>query len=165
VFVLARALTYAALFIGFFLVFVPAGLLARAGIDAPRDGALLAVGAALAAAGGALAVWCVVTFALAGKGTPAPFDPPRRLVARGPYRFLRNPMYLGADAALLGAALVYRSLALAAYAAGFLLVVHLFVLWYEEPTLRAAFGEDYDAYCRDVHRWFPRWRPTPPARG
>jgi len=105
-----------------------------------------------------LAVSCIVTFALIGKGTPAPFDPPRRLVVRGPYRFVRNPMYLGAALAMAGAALYYQSLALLAYVVVFLVATHLFVAAYEEPTLRRAFGDDYSAYCGRVGRWFPRSR-------
>jgi protein-S-isoprenylcysteine O-methyltransferase Ste14 len=157
VFVLVRAVTYAALFIGLLLVFVPGRLLARAGVHArPALGAAQVAGGLLAAAGGALALWCILSFAVLGRGTPAPFDPPRRLVVRGPYRFVRNPMYLGAGAALAGAALFYGSWALAAYAAGFLLALHAFVLVYEEPTLRAAFGDDYARYCAQVRRWRPR---------
>jgi protein-S-isoprenylcysteine O-methyltransferase Ste14 len=64
-------------------------------------------------------------------------------------------MYLGAALALAGAALVWRSVALGAYALAFLLVTHAFVVFYEEPTLRATFGVDYDAYCRRVRRWLP----------
>jgi protein-S-isoprenylcysteine O-methyltransferase Ste14 len=100
-------------------------------------------------------VWCIVTFAWIGKGTPAPFDPPHRLVVRGPYRFVRNPMYIGGAVTLAGAALFYRSLFLLAYGCLFLLAACLFVLFYEEPTLRRTFGIDYDAYCRRVSRWLP----------
>jgi protein-S-isoprenylcysteine O-methyltransferase Ste14 len=156
VFTVVRAITYAAVFIGFFLVFLPARILAAAGIAAPpHAGPLQVVGAASTAAGGLLAAWCVLTFALVGSGTPAPFDPPRRLVARGPYRLVRNPMYLGAALALAGAALFFESKPLAAYAGLFLLATHLFVLLYEEPALRRAFGDDYEAYCRQVGRWLP----------
>ena len=94
-------------------------------------------GAILGAAGAALALACIVTFVFVGKGTPAPFDPPRRLVMRGPYRLVRNPMYIGATLALAGAALFYRSLSLLSYAAVFLLVTHGFVVLYEEPTLQS----------------------------
>lgn len=156
-FVLVRAVTYATLFVGFLLVFLPARVLSWAGVSAPRGvGALQVGGAALAVAGAALALWCILTFVFVGKGTPAPFDPPRRLVVRGPYRFVRNPMYLGAALALAGAAAFYRSGALLAYAALFLAVTHLFVLAYEEPVLRQTFGEDYEAYRRRVGRWWPR---------
>jgi len=86
-------------------------------------------------------------------------DPPRRLVVQGPYRFVRNPMYLGAGTALAGAALFFQSLPLVGFTALFLLSTHLFVRWYEEPTLRRTFGEVYQAYCRKVARWRPRLSP------
>jgi protein-S-isoprenylcysteine O-methyltransferase Ste14 len=155
-FIIARAVVYATLFIGFFLIFVPARLLTSSGIVAPPTfGLWQATGMLLAAAGAALALSCVLTFALVGKGTPAPFDPPRRLVVRGPYRFVRNPMYIGAALAMTGAAIYYRSVALLAYVGVFLLVTHLFVMAYEEPTLRRIFGKDYEAYCARVGRWWP----------
>ncbi|HSE52948.1 MAG TPA: isoprenylcysteine carboxylmethyltransferase family protein [Gemmatimonadales bacterium] len=115
-------------------------------------------GAGLAGLGGALALWCIGTFVVVGKGTPAPFDPPRRLVARGPYRLVRNPMYLGAGLAIWGAALVYRSLALFGYGAVFLLAMNALVVAYEEPTLERAFGEEYAAYRARVPRWLPHFR-------
>jgi len=156
-FILTRALVYSALFIGFLLVFLPARVIARSGIAVPeRVGALQIAGGVLTAAGAVLAVSCILTFVLIGRGTPAPFDPPRRLVVRGPYRLVRNPMYLGATAALLGAALFYQSPALAVYAVGFLLAMHAFVLIYEEPRLRRTFAAEYEAYCRRVGRWWPR---------
>jgi protein-S-isoprenylcysteine O-methyltransferase Ste14 len=156
--VLARALTYSTLFIGLLLVFLPARVLSWSGVTRPATiGPAQVAGMVAGAAGAALAVACILTFAFAGKGTPAPFDPPRRLVAQGPYRFVRNPMYIGAGIALTGAALFYRSLPLLAYAGLFLLVTHIFVVIYEEPTLRRSFGEDYDAYCRRVGRWWPRF--------
>lgn len=156
-FIALRTLTYASLFIAFVLIYLPARVLAWAGIAAPA-----ALGPAqwtamfTGAVGAALALWCVGAFAWIGKGTPAPFDPPRRLVIRGPYRFVRNPMYLGAALAVASAALYFRSWALAAFVAGFLLVCHTFVLVYEEPHLRRVFGPEYDDYCRHVHRWLPR---------
>ena len=161
-FVLVRAVTYSALFIGVVLVFLPSRLLVRSGFTSPESTGVTQVGGMLVTTvGAALAVWCILTFALFGKGTPAPFDPPRRLVVLGPYRYVRNPMYLGAAIALAGAALFYGSVAVAVYAAGFLLVMHVFVVWYEEPALRAAFGAAYEVYCGEVRRWWP----SPPARG
>jgi len=156
-FVLVRAITYASLFIGVLLILLPARLLARSGVARPSGfGLTQAVGMLAVAIGAAVAVWCILTFALVGRGTPAPFDPPRHLVVRGPYEYVRNPMYLGAATALAGAACFYRSAALGVYAACFLLVVHAFVLWYEEPTLRATFGAEYERYSREVRRWRPR---------
>ena len=156
-FALARAVTYATLFIGFLLVFVPGRILAWTGVDRPpAAGASELAGVTVCVVGGALALWCILAFALVGNGTPAPFDPPRSLVVRGPYRFVRNPMYLGAALVLSGAALVYHSLALLGYAAGFLLATHVFVVAYEEPKLGQLFGDDYRAYRARVRRWWPR---------
>lgn len=156
-FVFARALTYAALFIGFVLVYLPGRLLSWSGIARPAIIAKPQVaGMLIGAAGLAVALWCIFTFATIGKGTPAPFDPPRRLVIRGPYCFVRNPMYIGAGFALASAALFYESLPLLGYASLFFLTTHVFVVLYEEPTLRRTFGQEYEAYCRQVGRWWPR---------
>ena len=154
---LARAITYASFFVGFLLIFLPARVLTWSGIRPPPTIALPQVaGFVVGLAGAVFALSCILTFALVGKGTPAPFDPPRRLVTAGPYRYLRNPMYLGAGLALLGAALYYRSLALLAYVAAFMLVAHVFVVSYEEPTLRRLFGSAYKVYCARTGRWLPR---------
>lgn len=156
-FVLARAVTYATLFIGLVLVLLPAELLLRSGIVRPDAiGAPQLAGIAIAIGGGVLALWCILDFAVVGGGTPAPFDPPRRLVNRGPYAVVRNPMYIGAGLALVGASVFYQSLALVGYATAFFFVTHLFVVLYEEPTLRRTFGSDYESYCREVRRWWPR---------
>lgn len=155
-FIAFRALTYGTAFIGFLLIYLPARVLSWSGIVRPAAiGAAQIMGMMIGSAGAVVALWCVVTFVRIGKGTPAPFDPPRRLVIRGPYRFVRNPMYMGAGTALAGAALFYRSLPLLAYGVLFLLVTHLFVMWYEEPTLRRTFGPEYEAYCHRVRRWWP----------
>jgi protein-S-isoprenylcysteine O-methyltransferase Ste14 len=156
-FVLVRAVTYATLFVGLLLVFLPARILTAAGIVAPASiGLIQIIGMIVGGAGAALAVCCVFTFVVIGKGTPAPFDPPRRLVVRGPYRLVRNPMYVGAGFALLGAALFYRSAGLIAYLLALLVVIHSFVIFYEEPVLTKKFGADYDAYRIHVRRWLPR---------
>jgi protein-S-isoprenylcysteine O-methyltransferase Ste14 len=156
---LFRSIVYAALFISGFLVFIPEQILTATGITRPSEIAPLHwVGIALVVLGGTLAVWCVFTLALVGKGTPAPFDPPRKLVAVGPYRWVRNPMYVGAGAALFGAAAFYESPALVAFAAAYLVIVHLFVVFYEEPTLERTFGARYADYCNAVPRWMPTWR-------
>jgi len=156
---LFRSIVYAALFIGVVLVFIPEQILAATGITRPEQiGTLESVALVLVVLGGALAIWCILTFAVVGKGTPAPFDPPRKLVAAGPYRLIRNPMYVGAGTALTGAALFYQSAALVAFAAGFLVMTHLFVVFYEEPTLERTFGARYADYRNAVPRWVPKWR-------
>ncbi|HTM58041.1 MAG TPA: isoprenylcysteine carboxylmethyltransferase family protein [Candidatus Udaeobacter sp.] len=154
-FILFRTIVYASLFIGLLLIYLPSRLAPGFGRPTTIGGPQI-IGAIVATAGAAVALWCILSFVRFGRGTPAPFDPPRQLVIRGPYRFIRNPMYVGATLALVGAAMFYRSLGLLGYAAGFLLVTHLFVLAYEEPTLRRSFGEEYEAYCRTVGRWWPR---------
>jgi protein-S-isoprenylcysteine O-methyltransferase Ste14 len=154
-FILARAVTYAALFIGFVLVYLPARFLSWSGVVEPATtGPLQVAGMIMVTIGTVIALWCVFTFVFIGKGTPAPFDPPRKLVIRGPYRFVRNPMYIGATLTLLGVALFYGSLSILIYAGVFFLATHLFVVFYEETTLRRTFGSDYETYCRRVNRWW-----------
>jgi protein-S-isoprenylcysteine O-methyltransferase Ste14 len=92
---------------------------------------------------------------MAAGGTPAPMDPPRKFVAAGPYRFVRNPMYIGGFLVLAGFGLYEQSLAILLFALPWLLLAHLFVILYEEPHLRATFGTPYDAYRRSVRRWLP----------
>jgi protein-S-isoprenylcysteine O-methyltransferase Ste14 len=160
-FVLVRTVTYAALFIGLVLIYVPARVVSWSGIVRPDAIELQQVAAmVIGAVGAAIALWCVFTFAFAGKGTPAPFDPPRRLVIRGPYRFVRNPMYIGASVALASAALFYESMPLLGYTGIFCISTHFFVVWYEEPTLRRTFGQEYEVYCHNVKRWWPSARTT-----
>jgi protein-S-isoprenylcysteine O-methyltransferase Ste14 len=157
IFVVVRAFIYAALFIGFVLVYLPARFLAWSGIVEPATtGAPQVAGMIMVTIGTAIALWCVFTFVFIGKGTPAPFDPPRKLVIRGPYRFVRNPMYIGAGMTLAGTALFYESLSIFIYACLFFLITHLFVVLYEEPTLRRTFGDEYEAYFRRIRRWWPR---------
>ena len=157
--ILLRALTYATLFIAFFLVVLPQRVLRVSGYKwggSPAWSELAGFG--LLILGFALVVWCLVTFAFVGKGTAAPFDPPRQLVVVGPYRFVRNPIYIGAVGAMLGAAMVLWSGWLVLYALVVLIVTHLLVVFYEEPHLRRVFGQPYDDYLRRVHRWVPTWR-------
>src|SRR5882757_232942 len=114
------------------------------------------LGIALLTVGGVLALACITTFVIRGEGTPAPFDPPRKFVAAGPYRFVRNPMYIGGFLVLCGFGFYERSPAILFFALLWLLLAHLFVIFYEEPHLRATFGTSYDNYCRSVRRWLPR---------
>ena len=98
-------------------------------------------------------------FALQGLGTPAIVFPPRHLVVKGLYRHVRNPMYLAVAAIILGEAMILGNLHVLAYCALVWLCSHLFVLAYEEPTLRKTFGAEYDAFCANVPRWIPRLSP------
>jgi protein-S-isoprenylcysteine O-methyltransferase Ste14 len=90
-----------------------------------------------------------------GKGTPAPIDPPKLLVSSGPYRFVRNPMYVGGVLILLGEAIFCTSILLLVYLCFIWLTFHLFIVFYEEPHLRKVFGTEYEEYCRNVGRWVP----------
>jgi len=85
-----------------------------------------------------------------------PLDPPKRLIVHGLYRIMRNPMYVGAGTILLAEAVGFHSVELAVYVIIWALCVHLFVLFYEEPTLRRKFGASYEDYCRRVPRWLPK---------
>jgi len=115
--------------------------------------------------GAILAISCFVNFFVVGKGTPAPFDAPRHLVISGPYRYVRNPMYLGAGLFLLGCGILFAEFSglLVGYALAIIVLVNLFVFFYEEPTLREKFGAEYEEYCKNVRRWIPRtsaWEPS-----
>src|ERR1039458_2511924 len=126
-FVLFRTIAYATFFVGFLLIYLPSRVLLWSGIVRPATmQAPQIAGMIVATLGALLALWCVVAFVSIGKRTTAPFDPPRRLVVRGPYRFVRNPMYLGGALTLAGAALFYRSLFLLGYDCFFLLAFSLF---------------------------------------
>jgi protein-S-isoprenylcysteine O-methyltransferase Ste14 len=118
------------------------------------------LGIALMAAGGTLAFACVAAFVTRGEGTPAPFDPPRKFVAAGPYQFVRNPMYVGGFIVLFGFGLYEQSPTILLFTLPWLLFAHLFVILYEEPHLRATFGTPYEAYCHSVRRWLPRRWPA-----
>lgn len=154
-FIAIRALTFAVLFMwAWFWVIVQVQPLSRA-----WDGALpawiAAPGVALVIFGAAGILVCVAYFVVRGRGTPAIFDAPRHFVAVGPCRYVRNPMYLSGLATFCGAGLYLRSFAVLAFAAGWSLMIHLFVLLVEEPGLHHRFGETYDEYRRRVPRWLP----------
>jgi len=107
--------------------------------------------------GFAIALRCVWDFGWTGRGTPAPMAPPQQLVVVGMYRYVRNPMYLGLATGWMGLWVVFgrSNVALTAAVAAAALGVDLFVIFYEEPTLRQKFGAEYEEYCRKVRRWWP----------
>lgn len=117
------------------------------------------LGALLVVAGAVVVVECFMRFARVGLGTPAPVAPTRHLVVSGLYRHVRNPMYVGVVSAVLGQALWFGSVTLLRYGAALWAGFFLFVLLYEEPTLRRQFGAEYETYRRNVPRWLPRIRP------
>ena len=102
-------------------------------------------------------------FAVEGLGTPAPIAPPRHLVVTGLYRYVRNPMYVAVSSLVFGQGLFFSNVQVLKYGLAVVVGFHLFVLLYEEPALRHKFGNEYDVYCKNVRRWWPRLKPWKPA--
>lgn len=125
----------------------------------PGFGLARAVGVLLICAGLAVLLESFGRFALEGLGTPAPIFPPRHLVVKGFYRFVRNPMYVALLAMIAGQSLVFGDIHLGVYAVSIWLITHVFVCAYEEPVLRRTFGAEYHLYCANVARWLPRLTP------
>jgi protein-S-isoprenylcysteine O-methyltransferase Ste14 len=103
-------------------------------------------------------LWCVYDFWNSGHGTPAPIDPPKALVVKGFYRYVRNPMYIGVLSVVLGEAICFASWSIMFYGVCAGLLFHGFVMLYEEPALSRTFGQEYQDYKRQVPRWFPSLR-------
>ena len=148
---------------GSIAVWVP-WVLCRWQVGAPLLGfrAFRWVGVVLIVAGLPVLLDSFGRFALQGLGTPAPVAPPRDLVVTGLYRYVRNPMYVAIVAMVIGQGLVFGSVGVLEYGVFVWLLMHLFVIGYEEPTLRASFGDEYARYSAHVRRWVPRvraWRP------
>jgi protein-S-isoprenylcysteine O-methyltransferase Ste14 len=155
-FALLRSVIFGSLFISLWTWFVPR--LIAGGPLQPEPGV---ASIPLMVVGGSVMVSCIFDFAWRGLGTPAPFDAPRRLVVSGLYRWVRNPMYLGMGLFMVGEAMLVPSIMRAMLMLVTILwaVVTLFIVLYEEPTLRRLFGAEYENYCRHVHRWLPRLTP------
>jgi protein-S-isoprenylcysteine O-methyltransferase Ste14 len=99
---------------------------------------------------------CIWQFFSEGRGTLAPIDAPKQLVVRGLYKYVRNPMYVSVVTVLIGETTLFRSTAILIEALVFMLLAYLFVVFYEEPTLRRLFGDAYEKYSQTVGRWIPR---------
>ena len=140
------------------VITVAGGARALAGLPTWLTLAAVLMGAVLIAVGVALLSWTVWLFHITGKGTLAPFDPPKRLVVRGPYRHVRNPMITGVVSILFGEALVLRSPGLLVWAVTFVLFNMIYFPLVEEPGLSKRFGPSYDEYRGNVPRWLPRAR-------
>ena len=119
---------------------------------------LRVAGAVLVVAGAAVLVNAFARFVREGLGTPAPVAPTERLVVGGLYRYVRNVMYVAVTAAIVGQALLLGSVALLIYAAVAWAGMAAFVRFYEEPTLAARYGAEYESYRRSVPAWLPRRR-------
>jgi len=151
---LLKTLIFTILVPGTVTILIPRWLLSA---EAARPiNALRFIGVIPIAIGAAIYFWCAWDFATKGQGTPAPIDPPKELVVRGLYRFVRNPMYVGVLSILIGEAALFASSALFGYAAVVFLLFYLFVVLYEEPVLGKQFGDAYRNYCAAVPRWIPR---------
>ena len=120
---------------------------------------MIAVGGLIIALGLAALIACFARFALEGLGTPAPVAPTKTLVISGLYRHVRNPMYVAVMAIILGQALAFNSAGVIAYGIVIWLAFQTFIVMYEEPTLRVAYGDPYMAYFAAVPRWIPRLKP------
>ena len=153
-----RSLLWTVLLPGIYAGFIPWQYfgVSRAQVAFSNPVHLLAV--ALILFGACLLAACIWQFAYSGRGTLSPVDPPRELVVRGLYRYVRNPMYLSVTAIVLGEVLLIRSRGLLLYWAIWFVLVNLVVMGYEEPNLRRRFGQSYENYVRTVGRWIPRFQ-------
>jgi len=131
----------------------------RAHAPFPGFAILRIIGAILIVAGVPVLLECFARFAIQGVGTPAPVFPTQHLVVKGFYHFVRNPMYVSVLAVLLGQALFFGNVHILVYAGITWLIIHLFVIGYEEPTLKRTFGTEYETYKAHVPRWIPRMTP------
>jgi protein-S-isoprenylcysteine O-methyltransferase Ste14 len=151
--ILVRTLIFTLLVPGTVAGWLPCYLLASNGELRPPGPGAQWLGVVPMMVGVAGYLWCAWEFTFTGKGTPGPWDPPRQLVARGLYRFSRNPMYVAVTLVLLGEAVFFGSWTLLMYALAVMTLFHLRVIFFEEPALRRSFGAAYEEYCLEAPRW------------
>ena len=156
--VVLRSSLYVVVGLGALVVYVPS-LLADL-----SPGPWFFLGLPMGLLGLGLYLWTNWIFAFSGRGTAVPLDPPRVMVARGPYRVVRNPMAIGFVLIIVGEGVAVGSRAILVYAALAFIAIYLFVVFVEEPGLRARFGSSYEAYVGAVPRWLPRLRHPRKAR-
>ncbi len=151
-----KSLLYLIFEAGLFALYIPLAFL-RTG---PRieTGMISFLAIPLWLAGGLTVLWCFWDFTYKGRGTPDPTDPPKELVTTGPYRYVRNPIYVGVVLIFLGHFLWFGYWALLIYMVSAFIGVHFFVVLYEEPTLKRKFGAAYEDYLKRVPRWIPRFK-------
>jgi len=116
-------------------------------------------GLIVAGAGGALLLLCFGVFVVRGRGTPLPLDPPTKLVAIGPYKYVRNPIHIAWVSLFIGLGLYLRSPSILLFALAFFATCYVYVLWVEEPSLKKRFRTEYEEYCKVVPRYVPRPNP------
>jgi protein-S-isoprenylcysteine O-methyltransferase Ste14 len=151
-----KSLLYLIFESGLFALYIPLAFL-RTG-SRIETGALAFLAIPLWLIGSLTVLWCFWDFTFKGRGTPDPTDPPKELVVTGPYRYVRNPIYVGAVFIFLGHFLWFGYWALLIYPALAFIGVHFFVVLYEEPTLKRRFGDSYEKYLKSVPRWVPKFR-------
>ncbi len=108
--------------------------------------------------GGIIGLMCVLTFIIRGKGTPAPFDAPKEFVSSGLYKFVRNPMYIGGVTILIGFGFCENSISILIFSVIWILLSNVFIIYFEEPTLKKRFGMSYELYFKNVNRWIPKFK-------
>src|SRR5262245_37016965 len=156
---LLRSIFFTVLLPGTVTVGIPYWILSSGGVSSLSQGHWIRYfGVPLILIGAAGLLWCIWQFFSEGRGTLAPVDAPKQLVVRGLYRYVRNPMYVSVATILIGEAMLFMSTAIVIEAGIFMVLVYLFVVFYEEPTLRRQFGESYERYTERVGRWIPRSR-------
>jgi protein-S-isoprenylcysteine O-methyltransferase Ste14 len=149
-----KSLLYLILEAGVFALYIPLALL-RTG-PYIETGVLSFLAIPFWLIGSLVVLWCFWDFTFKGRGTPVPMDPPKELVIAGLYRYVRNPIYMGVLLIFLGHFLWFGYWALLVYALVAFSGVHLFVVGYEEPTLKKKFGQPYERYMQNVPRWIPK---------
>lgn len=159
-FLALKVLLFTVLVPGSVTLYFPHLLLSRSGALPEPTSLVVAVSAVIGVIVGlTIYLRCAWDFAVDGLGTPAPIDPPKKLVVSGLYRRTRNPMYLGVLIVLLSECVLFGDLRLAAYAGVIGLIFHGFVVFHEEPILAARFGQSYRDFCAEVPRWGWALRP------
>jgi|SRR5580765_25529 len=154
-----RSLFFTILLPGTVTVLIPYWLVRSRSPGSPLSKhALGYFGLPLIVIGATALLWCIWAFFASGRGTLAPINPPKHLVVRGLYRYVRNPMYVAVVTILMGEAIFFLSRPILIWAGTFFLLANLFVAFYEEPVLKHQFGEAYKEYTRNVGRWIPRIR-------
>jgi protein-S-isoprenylcysteine O-methyltransferase Ste14 len=156
---LLRSIFFTLLLPGTATVLIPYWLISSRDAGSPSPlAALRFLGLPLIIGGVSGLLYCIWQFFSTGRGTLAPVDPPKYLVVRGLYQYVRNPMYVSVVTVLIGEAMFFQSLPVLIEGGIFVVMVHLFVVLYEEPALRREFGESYERYVQTVGRWIPRYR-------
>ena len=155
-----RSLLWTVLLPGLFAGYLPWRYFGLSRVQLDLEDPVHVLGILCTGAGVVLLATCIWEFARSGRGTLSPADPPKQLVVRGLYRYVRNPMYLSVTLIIFGELLLTRSLPLFWYWLVWFIGVNLFVIGYEEPNLRRRFGASYQRYTAEVGRWVPRFRPV-----